>query len=219
MVICPSCNAQNEDGAGFCDQCGGRLGGGAAAYAPPPSYGAPAPVAAPGLGGGSRCPSCSAPIIAGEAFCDNCGAALGSAAPVAQAAPSYGPGPVYTPPAPSPAAPYTPVAPMAAATGRVVASGGQTFNLTGKTVYLIGREDAVSGVYPDIDTTATGGMEAGVGRRHAEIVVQGTQWFLKDLNSVNGTWVNNQRLAANMTQPINAGDQIRLGKWTATFQL
>jgi pSer/pThr/pTyr-binding forkhead associated (FHA) protein len=108
---------------------------------------------------------------------------------------------------------------MAAATGRVVASGGQTFNLTGKTVYLIGREDAVSGVYPDIDTTATGGMEAGVGRRHAEIVVQGTQWFLKDLNSVNGTWVNNQRLAANMTQPINAGDQIRLGKWTATFQL
>jgi pSer/pThr/pTyr-binding forkhead associated (FHA) protein len=100
----------------------------------------------------------------------------------------------------------------------LVAASGQSYQLEGKTAFLIGREDAVSGIFPDVDTMNTGGFEQGVGRRHAEIVQQGSQWLLRDLNSVNGTWVNNVRLAPNALQPLKAGDRIRLGNWTATFQ-
>jgi hypothetical protein len=169
--------------------------------------------------GGNTCPGCGAAVVPGEAFCDNCGAALGTAAPVA---PPVGQGtynpqpPPVVPYSPAPVPPPPPV--VAAAPACLVAANGQTYQLSGKSVFAIGREDAVSGIYPDVDTTASGGFEGGVGRRHAEIVQQGAQWLLKDLNSVNGTWVNNQKLAANATQPLQPGDQIRLGKWTATFQ-
>jgi pSer/pThr/pTyr-binding forkhead associated (FHA) protein len=35
---------------------------------------------------------------------------------------------------------------------------------------------------------------------------------LEDVGSVNGTFVNDTRLAAYMPQVVNDGDQIRLGK-------
>jgi hypothetical protein len=162
--------------------------------------------------GGNTCPSCGVAVIPGEAFCDNCGAALSSAVPVAAGGTqgAYNPAPLpYSAPPPPP---------VVVASARLVATNGQSYQLAGKSVFAIGREDAVSGIYPDVDTTASGGFEGGVGRKHAEVVQQGAQWLLKDLNSVNGTWVNNQKLAPNATQPLQSGDQIRLGKWTATFQ-
>ena len=211
MIICSECNAQNEEGAGFCDQCGGRL----SKVAPTGSQYTPAPSLPAGFGvgntGNTFCPSCRYPVVVGEAFCDHCGATLNSFPSVPAVPPS--PPPSMPASVPSPA----PMPPIAAATGRLMTADGQSFVLAGKTSYLVGREDAVSGIYPDIDTTASGGMDGGVGRRHAEITVQGMQWFLKDLNSVNGSWVNNQRLAANSLQLLHTGDQIRLGKWMAIF--
>ncbi len=207
MVTCPQCGHSNDPTAAFCDQCGAPLAG-----ALPPM--AATPSAAP-IMGGSTCPSCGAAIIPGEAFCDSCGAALGTAPPLAQ--PMISGGDYSVPPA-NPLV-YPPPPPVvSAAPIRLVTAGGQSYQLSGKTVFAIGREDAVSGIYPDVDTTSSGGFEGGVGRKHAEIVQQGTQWLLKDSNSVNGTWVNNQKLAANATQPLRSGDQIRLGKWAATFQ-
>ena len=91
--------------------------------------------------------------------------------------------------------------------------------LSGKPSYLIGREDQVSGIYPEIDTTRSDGDSAGVSRRHAEIVLKNNQWFLQDLNSTNGTFVNNLRLPPHTSHPLHSGDQIRLGKWVATFQV
>jgi pSer/pThr/pTyr-binding forkhead associated (FHA) protein len=102
---------------------------------------------------------------------------------------------------------------------RLVAGDSTSYVLSGKTTYLIGREDAVSGIFPDVDTTGSGGIDAGVSRRHAEIIQQGAQWFVQDLNSVNGTFVNNQRLASNTRQVLTPGSQIRLGRWIATFQV
>ena len=102
---------------------------------------------------------------------------------------------------------------------KILIGNGQSVELVGKSSYLIGREDQVSGIYPDIDTTRSDGDAAGVSRRHAEIVQQSNQWFLQDLNSTNGTYVNNQRVAPHSRQPLHSGDQIRLGKWAATFQV
>lgn len=46
--------------------------------------------------------------------------------------------------------------------------------------------------------------------RHARVASSGDQWFIEDLGSTNGTYVNNHRI----TQPttIALGTQIRIGK-------
>jgi pSer/pThr/pTyr-binding forkhead associated (FHA) protein len=77
---------------------------------------------------------------------------------------------------------------------------------------VIGREDPVSGIFPDIDTDQLGGQEAGVGRRHAQLIIQGNQVFIEDLNSVNGTVLNKQRVSPGSPQALTDGDEIRLGK-------
>jgi hypothetical protein len=197
MIVCPTCNTQNETGAAFCDQCGASL---AALNA------VAAPAAAEANTG--TCPVCGAAATAGDAFCEECGAALGAPAPAAIPVTSIGTAHVST----------IPSAPRAVH-AQILLGNGQSVDLTGKANYLIGREDQVSGIYPDVDTTHSDGDAGGVSRRHAEIVQQSDQWFLQDLNSTNGTYVNNQRVAPNSRQPLLSGDQIRLGKWAATFQV
>lgn len=155
-------------------------------------------------------------MIPGEAFCDNCGAALSLAG---AAEPRIAP--TVNPPmgAQMAAPPVVMPSPPAGATARIVTPNGQSITLSGKPSYLLGREDPVSGIFPEIDTTPSGGEDAGVSRRHAEMIQQGGQWFLQALNTTNGTFVNQQKVAPNSRQPLNPGDQIRLGKWIATFQV
>lgn len=216
MTNCSNCGAPNEPAAGFCDQCGTPLAGaGMAASAPV------IPAAITPSAGGNTCPSCGTAVIPGEAFCDGCGAQLGIAGPVPIAMPPSPPSvvqPQIFTPQPQQFSGSYPPSPASSAPAQIVAGDGQSFTLAGKPSYVIGREDAVSGVYPEVDTSSSGGEAGGVSRRHAEIIQQGGQWFIQDLNSTNGTHVNNQRVMAGGRQPINSGDQIRLGKWMATFQ-
>jgi pSer/pThr/pTyr-binding forkhead associated (FHA) protein len=88
---------------------------------------------------------------------------------------------------------------------------------SGKQVVVIGREDPVSGVFPDIDLDLHGGHEAGVGRRHAQLVLQGGQVLLEDLDSVNGTVVNKVKLLPNKPQPLQHGDEVRFGKMVLIY--
>ncbi|MBN1888199.1 MAG: protein kinase [Thermoflexales bacterium] len=53
-----------------------------------------------------------------------------------------------------------------------------------------------------------------VSRTHAEISFQNLVWILTDLNSTNGTFVNENRLVANQAVRLNVGDVIRLGPTT-----
>jgi pSer/pThr/pTyr-binding forkhead associated (FHA) protein len=88
---------------------------------------------------------------------------------------------------------------------------------TGKTIVVIGREDPVSGVFPDIDVDPHGGHEAGVGRRHAQLILQGGQVFIEDLDSVNGTVVNKQKLAPRQPHLLQNGDEVRFGKMVMLY--
>ncbi len=73
------------------------------------------------------------------------------------------------PPAPVAA----PVAPAVATPIKlVVEADNYVFDLTGKSEIAIGREDAVSNIYPDVDLTTHGGEEGGVSRLHAKIYIR-----------------------------------------------
>ncbi len=55
---------------------------------------------------------------------------------------------------------------------------------------------------------------------HAEVApgFGGNSYQITDLNSTNGTFVNEQRLAPNMPQPLNSGDVIRIGTTNFSYE-
>jgi len=83
----------------------------------------------------------------------------------------------------------------------------------------IGRWDADGGVFPDVDLDSDD-PEAKVSRRHARIIVAEGKYFVEDLGSTNGTFVNRgKRLAPGTRQPLNDGDEIIVGKTFLRFRL
>ncbi len=76
---------------------------------------------------------------------------------------------------------------------------GETYPLEGVEL-VIGREP---GVEIQIDSP-------GVSRRHARLSLQSGQYFLQDLGSSNGTFLNGERLG--QARPLKHGDQIKLGR-------
>lgn len=211
---CPSCSTPAPPGAVFCDHCGYDLRSvtpASPAGKLPPTYMIPSAES-----GELICSTCRHPNIAGSVFCENCGAPLPQAAPPAIPAadtPAAQPAGAQAHPAPPPAPPADIVS------GRLVIQETQvTLPIPpGKSVIIIGREDPVSGVFPDIDLDPHGGHEAGVGRKHAQLSALSGGLFIEDLDSVNGTAVNRRRLAPRTPQPLHSGDELRLGKMALTF--
>lgn len=198
MPIQCSLGHENPDGSAFCDECGEPLAASAPVASSAP---APAPVAAaPAPAGSQTCPSCGSVNAAGESFCSNCGSMLGAPAPAAAGAA---------------AAP----APVAALTARlIVEADNQEFDLSGKDNIVIGREDAVSNIYPDVDLTPHGGEDGGVSRLHARIFYDNGQYLLEDENSTNFTFLNRQKLAGKTPTPLHDNDEIRLGRVLLRFK-
>ena len=83
----------------------------------------------------------------------------------------------------------------------------------------IGRWDADSGIFPDIDLDEDD-PEAKVSRRHARIVSHNSQYFIEDLGSTNGTFVNRgRRLLPGKRHMLQNGDEIIVGKTFLKFQI
>jgi serine/threonine-protein kinase len=82
---------------------------------------------------------------------------------------------------------------------------------------LIGRMDPNRGIRPEVDLSKYD-PAARVSRRHAKIVVQGNQFFIEDLGSANGTFVNGtMRLAPSKPHLLISGDELKLGETTLKF--
>lgn len=156
----------------------------------------------------------------GSAFCDECGERLApSAGTSSPGAVAMMPDPAATAQAaPAPLAPPAPVAAATSAAKLIVQADNQSFDLTGKSEVVIGREDPVSNIYPDIDLTPHGGEEGGVSRLHAKLYQTGGQYLVEDQNSTNFTFVNRQKLAPKTPTPINNGDELRLGRVALKFE-
>lgn len=59
-----------------------------------------------------------------------------------------------------------------------------------------------------------------ISKMHAEFITRGTDYFVKDYNSTNGTYINgsNQRIASNAEYQIFNGDRITLANVDMTFR-
>ncbi len=95
---------------------------------------------------------------------------------------------------------------------------GKKFML-GDVESQIGRWDADGGIFPDVDLDSDD-PEAKVSRRHARITFREGQYFLEDLGSTNGTFVNRgKRLLPGRLQLLKDGDEIIVGKTFLRFHV
>lgn len=101
--------------------------------------------------------------------------------------------------APSEASP----APQRALATRLVITEGP---LTGRTIDL-GGQPLLIGRAQDAGLVLEDDYASG---RHARLFPQGSRWFLEDLGSTNGTFVQGNQLTRTM--PIDPGTGIRIGK-------
>jgi hypothetical protein len=83
----------------------------------------------------------------------------------------------------------------------------------------IGRWDADNGIFPDVDLDAFD-PDAKVSRRHARILRRDRGYFIEDLGSTNGTFVNRgRRLLPGSPQVLSEGDEIIVGKTFLRFYI
>ncbi len=82
---------------------------------------------------------------------------------------------------------------------------GKVYPLADELLHL-GREGEVQ----VLDTAAS--------RNHAEVFAVGDMFFLRDLGSRNGTYLNEERLKAKEEALLRVGDQVRIGSTTIVFE-
>jgi hypothetical protein len=201
MIVCTQCGAQNMDGLNYCDQCGAKLPAPVPAGAPSAQVmtagaGMPVspPVAAAPPTAGVKC-ACGHVNPLGSNFCEECGMPLSAPVP---------------PPSPPSGLPVT--------LPKFLLATGATINFTPNAagIWQIGREDAQSGIHPDVDMT-TYDTEQTVSRRHAQISLMNGQYMLTSLTTTNWTKLGAVKLTPNQPVPIKPGDQIEFAKCVVTF--
>ncbi|HYY58202.1 MAG TPA: FHA domain-containing protein [Pyrinomonadaceae bacterium] len=197
MITCERCNTENIDGAQYCDECGAPLARSAPEKKVSGTGDTGGGTAGKGLGSSSEAAN-NGPIPNG----------LADASPSGVAA-SY-------------AISSGSISLMDGAHAKLVIergrSAGKQFPLSDEESQ-IGRWDADGGIFPDVDLDADD-PEAKVSRRHARIMRRSDKYFIEDLGSTNGTFINRgRRLLPGDRQPLQDGDEIIVGKTFLRFHI
>lgn len=159
-----------------------------------------------------KCPNCGRQHRPGTLFCPECGVYLVTGVPLdTQPVPRSELPVSHTDPWASKARPLNVDQGEGTLTVTVVPSD-RVIPLTGAAEFVVGKLDATRGVFPDVDLTPDEGVESGVSRRHARILVQRTQFFVEDLGSANGTYLNGFRLTPYLPTALDDGDTLYFGK-------
>lgn len=70
---------------------------------------------------------------------------------------------------------------------------------------------------PDVDLAIFNALDKGVSRRHAALVQYEGWLHIVDLSSVNGTFLNGQRLNPETPYPVCLEDKLVLGELQLIF--
>ncbi|WOB43475.1 FHA domain-containing protein [Thermoleptolyngbya oregonensis NK1-22] len=233
MMSCPNCGASVQSDASFCGQCGFNLRAAAAEgleVSTPtvaPDFAIPdLPAVEPLV------PPDPLPITPPIAATPDSSATSG-VSPISELPPP--PPPPVTPPVapPSPVTPPVAAPPVASPTASLGPTQLQTQRaslLHVQTNQVVELPQALPVVHigkpndripPDIDVSGFPSSEI-VSRVHADIRVEGDAYYLEDVGSSNGTYVNNMPLPMGNRHRLRPGDRISLGKgdrMTFLFQL
>jgi CRP-like cAMP-binding protein len=88
-----------------------------------------------------------------------------------------------------------------------------------KAESLIGRYDSVTGMSPEVDLTNEDASR-NISRRHARILLRDGQFYVaEEIGTMNGTFLNGERLSNGVLTPINDGDQLTLCRLSITFKV
>ena len=93
----------------------------------------------------------------------------------------------------------------------LIPSSGRRVKLALDEAVYIGRADPAKNNFPELDLTEDNGAEYGVSRLHAAVKVSHQGVVITDLNSTNGTILNNYRLPPDLPYPLHSGDELRFG--------
>jgi cytochrome c5 len=207
-VTCPAGHESSTDD--YCDTCGAPIGApttgeaeasGEAEVSGEAEAGAAAAEPAPPV---PACPGCGEPVVG--RFCESCGYDVEKGAPAA-------------PP---------PVSLVLGADRahweRMVGDGEPafpaavptlSFELSGDRLVL-GR--VRTGAVVDVDLALTGSAaDPAVSHRQCAFERDGSTWSVRDLDSANGTWINDadEPLADGASHTLVPGDRILMGAWTS----
>lgn len=94
---------------------------------------------------------------------------------------------------------------------------GMEFFFSKGSETTVGRRDPVTGIHPDIDLTPVDNQRS-ISRRHAKLYKRGIKYFVaEDLGTMNGTFVNGERIDTGQPIEIRPGDEVRFGLVTLRF--
>jgi FHA domain/Double zinc ribbon len=208
---CPSCGVSVQLDATFCGQCGHSFN--VAVNPPAPAVATVVALPPTVLTSNEPIPT---PIVNPPATIETAAITPPPVMPAVETStPTIVPVPVVAAVSP-PVAPITPP-PIPVAT-QIQQAAYQLFHLqTNKDIELpphlevvmIGKPNEQSP--PDIDVSGFPCSEV-VSRIHANIRVEGANYYLEDLGSANGTYVNHNMLAKGNRHLLRTGDRIGLGK-------
>lgn len=186
MITCPNCAHNNPDSAVYCEAC----------YTPLPAL--------------IPCPSCGSSLAATAQVCSQCGSTVSP--------PSVTPSQSSSVPALTATAIASPVAVQVAAQTQLQQQTAKLLHVQSSTLFLlpphleivhIGKPN--DRIPPDIDVSGFTDADI-VSRIHADIRIEGNTYFLEDVGSSNGTYVNSFSLRPGDRHRLRPGDRIALGK-------
>jgi len=148
-----------------------------------------------------RCPKCGHENEAGASFCSSCGQALSPGGEETTV--------TFIPVEPGEAEDELTVTlgELPAATAMVVVKRGPNAG----SKFLLDSDVTGAGRHPESDIFLD---DITVSRRHAEILRHGDEFVVKDVGSLNGTYLNRERIEEAR---LENGDELQIGKFRLVF--
>jgi len=149
------------------------------------------------------CKQCASTNPPASRFCSACGSSLDAPRATSDDTKLI---PVTTPDAPEEE--------MAVPTGEVPAGQGVLVVKRGPNAgsrYVLEGSAVTAGRAPDSDIFLD---DVTVSRRHASFVPSGSSYEVRDVGSLNGTYLNRERIES---APLSNGDEVQIGKFRLVF--